>query len=504
MELTTEFNSITAPIVPAVNENSKITFSRTTSIDSNVSNAQSTDEPFAKQRNSARSTKSALSILLAAESEKMRGPPPTVTDSARTDMDIKVSTSGSNISSSIDTANPSDVPSDSSHVLDMYGNPLRRSRSGSQGVSHSKSHSRSNSISQSSMHSLSEVSDERGVRVSSTASVGRKSPFCELAASSVQESDQSLSVSQDHYNHHSNNHQDDHENHEDHHRHPSTGESARRILASTSYDSDFSDGGLGAEFAAADSIGSDAGSPAFSASDEEEEAGVQEFDEFADFNEFYHLGGDLNRSGSSGHSHLDRVFSGSADSWDSKRAPTTDKLTVKHLVITILNNELLFQPQSPGAKHKESLAAKFLKTSRDSIIGSFNGAKNTLLHAHLGINNDSNSTMSAASDASTLSMLQQNVLNAAYSLPRTMQKKVPKSPASAPQVSAQQKLQRDVDALLRTRLCLYPAEDDGTAMDDLPEFSGTNDILQSGSSSIFLPIITCFCVFSTPRFSMLH
>lgn len=306
----------------------------------------------------------------------------------------------------------------------------------------------------------------------------RKSPFCGLAASN-QETDQSLSVSHDHHDHHN------HHDHHDYHHHTHASESARRILASASFDSDLSDGGLGAEFA-----GSDAEMHDFSASDEEED--VQEFDEFADFNEFDHLGGEMNRSNSSaGFSNIDRVFSASADSWD--RAPTTDKLTVKHLITTILSNELLFQPKSPGAKHKESLAAKFLKTSRDSIIGSFTGAKHSILHAHLGLHNESNGTMNSEnSDASALSTLQQNLLNAAASLPKNLQKKSsagravtgPGAGGGSPQQRQQQQEQREVEALLKSRLCVYPAEDDGTPMDDLPEFSGTNDILQSGEQCI--------------------
>lgn len=469
------FAPVTAAPVP---ENGKVAFSRTNSIDSNVSATQPDGaDLFAKQRNSARSTKSALSILLAAESEKMKAEcaRPEPREHERPDIEWRDGATGSNIGSSIDTSNlsrsPSN-PSDASHV-DMYGQPIRRTGSGSQCISRSKSHSRSNSLSQSSMHSLSDSSihHERGGRNSSMASMDRKSPFCELVGSQ-QETDQSISVPHDHHDHHE--HHDSH--HDSHHHHTNASESARRILASASFDSDLSDGGLGAEFAGS---GSDAGSHDFSASDEDED--VQEFDEFADFNAFDHLNGDLHRSGSSGFSNIERVFSASADSFD--RAPTTDKLTVKHLVTTILSNELLFQPKSPQSKHKENIATKFLKTSRDSIIGSFTSAKHSILHAHLGLNNESNGTIhSENSDASSvLSTLQQNLTNAASSLPKNLQKKVSKPAIGTQQLSVQQQEQRDIDALLRTRLSLYPAEDDGTPMDDLPEFSGANDILQSGN-----------------------
>ncbi len=310
--------------------------------------------------------------------------------------------------------------------------------------------------------------------------------------------------------------------------------SARRILSSASFDSDYSDGALGAENFNFDSGESDSHSRSFSASEDEEEEGVKEFDEFADFNEFdHHYDREKGRSASS--AELNRIMSNSSlddSSIDSPRSPdypagypnnnknASHELTCRQLVLTVLNTELLFAPPaatpSPGkqtsrkSKHSEEnrnnasphpadrekhllssaaktsahLAASFFHKSRNSIIGSL---------SHLGINHGGSSG-TVGSDLSTEndSILQQNLTNAAASGPKS-QKRSSKPPTpTAHQASMHSKQSKAVqerheaEQLVKMRLSVFAAEDDGTAMDDLPEFTATTNILQSGAFLYFV------------------
>jgi hypothetical protein len=180
------------------------------------------------------------------------------------------------------------------------------------------------------------------------------------------------------------------------------------------------------------------------------------------------------------------------------------ELSVKQLVLTILNTELLFESINTGARseHKKhraaaaktaQLAASFIKSSRNSIIGSL---------SHLGINQGSSGTMgSEASDTSSsaaakATILQQNLTNAAASVPKGSSKKSPQKPPTPKKPDPGGRLQQaaDTEILMKTRLGFFAAEDDGTAMDDLPEFTATTNILHSGAC-FFLSIFFFFFLF---------
>ena len=318
--------------------------------------------------------------------------------------------------------------------------------------------------------------------------------------------------------------------------------SARRILSSASFDSDYSDGALGAENFNFDSGDSDSNSRSFSASDEEEEEGVQEFDEFADFNEFEHHY-DREKGHSASSAELHRIMSNSSlddSSIDSPRSPdypagfqnqnknASHELTCKQLVLTVLSTELLFAPStttpSPGkqasrkshrteefrdssphpgekdkhllanaAKSSAHLAASFFHKSRNSIIGSL---------SHLGINHGGSSgTVGSDASAENDSILQQNLTNATASGPKS-QKNSSKPPTpvthNASMHSKQSKAlqeRNEAELLIKSRLSVFAAEDDGTAMDDLPEFTATTNILQSGVYFVrIMYMLLCRCL----------
>lgn len=316
--------------------------------------------------------------------------------------------------------------------------------------------------------------------------------------------------------------------------HSLASESARRILASNSFDSDLSDGGMGDGYAPhphhdqrhdrdlsfshdrvhntihrhirdqEDFVCSEDEYP-----DEEEDEEVAEFDEFADFNAF---DASLNRSSSSAGGGINA----SVDTWDDDEyargrssslldaAPAcTHELTCKQLMLLILSAEVVFEaptkrsPKSPAIKPTVStMAAKLLRGS-------------------LGITVQADRTGSDNSIELPKSVLQRNVANAgATGSPK--KRRSPLKTSGSPRAnsfglnlsgnslgsgsprnssstgtgtgsgamkggrSADDLAVAEAERLVRQRLCVYPAEDDGTPMDDLPEYSIATNVLRSG------------------------
>jgi hypothetical protein len=154
------------------------------------------------------------------------------------------------------------------------------------------------------------------------------------------------------------------------------------------------------------------------------------------------------------------------------------ELTSKQLMLLILGSELVFETKSrdPSPRASQSgltLAASFIRSSRDSIIGS-------LTHLGIGGHQRGGSDNSLAAQ----SILQQNIANAALSSPK-QHRRPPKPPSPLQPTSSSGKsidaAQAEAEALVKQRLCIFPAEDDGSPMDDLPEYSARTNILRAGA-----------------------
>jgi hypothetical protein len=469
---------VVQPCIPDI-----VTLSRATSIDSCASASKSGSDLFVRQSGSRLSTRSALSALLAAADNGHHVRRSGSSECGDSDASGGVVGIGSRDVhyDDIDVANSNGTTDVITNSMPSGDDGTKNSISGSHSsVPSDKSNSRSSSISQCSVHSASDGGLQRR-RTSRITEGDAPSSFVEHLHSR----------SESPHSHHAQSH------------HTLASESARRILASASFDSDLSDGGMGSEYAPHHEHAHERSElDDFVCSEEEEEdEEVAEFDEFEDFNA---IEASFNRSGSSAGN-----LGASADSWDEEHnrsastlthtAPAwTHELTCKQLMLLVLSAEVVFEkPAKTSVKTPTEKAANFMRSSRNSLVGSLVNMGLTIKTARSG---------SDGSIQPTPTVLQQNLANATASSPRKPQRKSP-AKAVSPRASSAGSAGNsnssigtggsprepnsatealEAERLVRQRLCVFPAEDDGTPMDDLPEYSINTNMLRSGEILLML------------------
>lgn len=500
----TQRNELRAPVfsTPIVNDFNGSEISRTESIDSCLSKISA--EPYPRDCSSRLSTKSALSALFAAVDVDQ--------EDRESSYVLYNETSIEYIGCASRDIHPNEIHIENSYgTTDMAhtssfpsGEGLNRSASGSRSF-HSKSHSRSNSISQASIHSNSENSIS--LRPRSTRIDDKHLSLDGPSSFSAHMRNDSFASSLNNAH-----------------------ESARRILSSASFDSDFSDGGIGIEYNT-DNIRKQRSSTRRRRSSYSTSEGEEEVHAIDDFHDFENYNTELKRSydglsdsggeeeGDEETSRRDSINSNHTNNNNNdkeKEKNNPHMLTCRQVLLLLLNTEVLFEAKTSSSA--VNMAASFIKSSRDSLFGLVSRATTTTsttaatstAPATTSNNKENNPDQS---NPTLSTVLQQNLANAAASLPagRRRPPKPPHSTHSQPSPTHRQNRSRSTSSttsarlqqqqhesemnMLFKRLCIFPAEDDGSPMDDLPEYSSTTNILQSGKRiSLALYYIYVLCM----------